>query len=490
LIQVSCTRYDSDISSPRIFRVTAQDFYDYDKCPHRVYLSRFGDPNEKLPQSEFLNLLFDSALTHEWEVIKGLDYETPTGDSLEDRAAATLKLMERGVERIYQGVLIQPSESGIPDLLEKVSGQSKLGDFFYKPVDIKAGSGYEHQEKGTLRSDYGMQLYHYGLLLQSIQGTFPHEAEILNKRKQRVLYSLTQFKAAYDETLPEVRALVAGTSSDEPALCSECSKCQWWGRCEKILVALDDVTLLADVGRSKKIVLNEVGVRSIRDISAFDFSKARLKGIGEKTVDAIKRGAASVLSNKIQVLSKPSIPNPRRKVYLDFEDDPTQELIYLCGLWIEPPIRGLNYHGLFCLNESGEAKIWSEFQGLCEALASEDFIVFHFSAYEKTKLNTLERKYGVADKAALDNFRGRMVDLLPLVKKSVVLPARGYGLKKIAPFVGLKYSAANAGGAQSIVWFQDYQNDPKKSDVIATLLQYNQEDCLAMKYVEEWLRSL
>ena len=29
------------------------------------------------------------------------------------------------------------------------------------------------------------------------------------------------------------------------------------------------------------------------------------------------------------------------------------------------------------------------------------------------------------------------------------LPARGYGLKKIARFVGLKYSAANAGGAQS-----------------------------------------
>ena len=43
-------------------RVTAQDFYDYDKCPHRVYLNRFGDPKEKLPQSDFLNLLFERAL--------------------------------------------------------------------------------------------------------------------------------------------------------------------------------------------------------------------------------------------------------------------------------------------------------------------------------------------------------------------------------------------------------------------------------------------
>src|SRR6266700_1117968 len=50
------------ICFPRMARVTAQDFYDYDKCPHRVYLNRFGDPKEKLPQSDFLNLLFERAL--------------------------------------------------------------------------------------------------------------------------------------------------------------------------------------------------------------------------------------------------------------------------------------------------------------------------------------------------------------------------------------------------------------------------------------------
>jgi predicted RecB family nuclease len=72
----------------------------------------------------------------------------------------------------------------------------------------------------------------------------------------------------------------------------------------------------------------------------------------------------------------------------------------------------------------------------------------------------------------------------------VVLPVRGYGLKKIAPFVGLKYSAANAGGAQSMVWFRQYQQNPKDTAVVSELLQYNREDCIAMKYVEEWLRNL
>lgn len=197
-----------------------------------------------------------------------------------------------------------------------------------------------------------------------------------------------------------------------------------------------------------------------------------------------------MISDKIQVIVKLTIPNPARKIYLDFEDDPTQDLIYLCGMWIEPPIRGLNYHGLLCKDEAGEARIWGELQDICDALKQEDFVVFHFSSYERTKLATLERKYGVRDKAALENFRGRMVDLHPIVKNSVVLPAQGYGLKKIAPFVGLKYSAANAGGAQSIVWFQQYQQDPKNTAVVSELLQYNREDCIAMKCVEEWLRNL
>jgi uncharacterized protein len=478
------------MDQPKPIRVRAQDFYDYHKCPHRVYLNRFGDPAQKLPQSEFLNLLFENGTAHEWEVVKGLEYETPAGESLEERAATTLKLMKRGVKLIYQGVLLQPAEVGIPDLLERVPGRSKFGKYFYKPVDIKSGSGFADQAKGSLRHEYGMQLYHYGRLLEKIQGKFPPRAEILNKRNERVPYPLKQFKAEYKKAEREIRALATGTKTDEPALCGDCGNCQWWGHCEKALVAADDVTLLADVGRSKKRVLNAAGVRSIHDLAKFDFSAKKLEGIGAKTAEVMKRNAACVLSNKIEIISKPTIPNPPRKIYLDFEDDPTQELIYLCGLWIEPPVRGLNYHGLFCMDQTGEAKIWDDIQDVCDALKQEDFVVFHFSPYEKTKLTTLERKYGVTDKAALENFRNRMIDLHPIVKNSVVLPARGYGLKKIAPFVGLKYSAANAGGAQSIVWFHKYQENPKDTEVVGKLLQYNREDCLAMKYVEEWLRNL
>lgn len=62
-----------------------------------------------------------------------------------------------------------------------------------------------------------------------------------------------------------------------------------------------------------------------------------------------------------------------------------------------------------------------------------------------------------------------------------------YGLKYVAPFAGHTYSAENAGGAQSIVWFHQYQRDPNRSDVLEKLLTYNKEDCVAMRTVEDWL---
>src|SRR5208337_2472115 len=206
------------MAQPKAARVRAQDFYDYHKCPHRVYLNRFGDPAEKLPESEFLNLLFENGTTHEWEVVKGLEYETPTGESMEERAATTLELMKRGAKLIYQGVLLQPTGVGIPDLLERVPGRSKFGRYFYKPVDIKSGSGFSDQAKGSLRHDYGMQLFHYGQWLKKIQGKFPPRDEILNKRNERVLYRLDQFKREYKSADRDIRALAAGTKTDEPAL--------------------------------------------------------------------------------------------------------------------------------------------------------------------------------------------------------------------------------------------------------------------------------
>ena len=78
----------------------------------------------------------------------------------------------------------------------------------------------------------------------------------------------------------------------------------------------------------------------------------------------------------------------------------------------------------------------------------------------------------------------------PRFKRSVVVPVPSYSIKQIGAFVGPKYSVEDPGGAQSIVWFEEFQRDRTKADVRDKLLTYNREDCLALKTVYEWLRVL
>ncbi|MGO9274220.1 MAG: TM0106 family RecB-like putative nuclease [Terriglobia bacterium] len=469
-------------------RVTAQDFYDYAKCPHRVYLNRFGKAPEKLPLSDFLNLLFERALLHEHQVIASLACQVPSGETLEERAASTIKLMEVGAERIYHGVLLQPEYSGIPDLLERVDGPaSRFGGYFYKPVDIKSGSGYENEEKGELRQDYGLQLFHYAALVEKVQGAFPPEGVILNKGGERVVYPLGDFRDLYARILPELRALVTGAKTDEPALSAYCLKCQWWGHCEPVLHEGQDVTLLPDVGRSKKAALNSAGIRSIAEIPGFDFSGVKVKGVGAKTIDSLLKSARAFLSGKIEVLNRPALPNPPVKIYLDFEDDPLQELIYLCGILTEPAVNGGDYRGLFGIDEAGEARLWLDLQQFCAGIAHQDYAVFHYSQYERTKIKALETKYGVSEREALELFKSRMIDLHTVTRHSVVVPVSSYSIKQIWAFVGHQYSVEDPGGAQSIVWFEEFQHDPTKAEVLDKLLSYNREDCLALKSVYRWL---
>jgi hypothetical protein len=121
--------------------VTAQDFYDYEKCPHRVFLNHHGQPKERLPLSDFLNLLFERALVHEEDVVKDLPHNIPGGKTQE--AACTVAL-RAGVERIAT-VFSLP---GFVSLSAGGSGRSKF-ELLHKPVDMKSGSGYHDEGKDS-----------------------------------------------------------------------------------------------------------------------------------------------------------------------------------------------------------------------------------------------------------------------------------------------------------------------------------------------------
>ena len=81
-----------------------------------------------------------------------------------------------------------------------------------------------------------------------------------------------------------------------------------------------------------------------------------------------------------------------------------------------------------------------------------------------------------------------LVDLMPLLQKSVILPITSYSIKPIAKHLGFRWREEKAGGAQSLFWYAEYlQGD---HELKKKLVEYNEDDVIATKVVLDFLKSI
>src|SRR5690606_10496448 len=133
-----------------------------------------------------------------------------------------------------------------------------------------------------------------------------------------------------------------------------------------------------------------------------------------------------------------ALPEPSPgDVYFDFEGDP----LYSQGdeRW------GIDY--LFGLVEpDGAYRAWWAHSFAEERRALEDFLdyvaerrarfpdmhIYHYASYERTHLLSLAARHGVREDDVDDLLRNHvLVDLYPLVRKSVRIGSRSYSIKKL-----------------------------------------------------------
>lgn len=173
-----------------IIKVSPSLFFKYKKSPHWIWYDFFGDQSRKTELPELTKKLIEGGVIHEKEYIRGLGVSRVDEKLTEEEAEQeTLKLMQKGVKFIYQGVISYRKDNvlyiGRPDLLEKCNGHSRLGDFFYLPVEIKYSTRCE-------KSEYKMQLVFYAQILEKIQGFLPSRGYFINKNKTKIEQALTE----------------------------------------------------------------------------------------------------------------------------------------------------------------------------------------------------------------------------------------------------------------------------------------------------------
>ena len=91
---------------------------------------------------------------------------------------------------------------GVADLLERVPGASKLGDFHYEVIEIKRAS------RG--KPSYRMQVAYHSDLLAEVQGVPPARGHLILSDGRRESFDLAPLMARYRNVLSYLREIDAG----------------------------------------------------------------------------------------------------------------------------------------------------------------------------------------------------------------------------------------------------------------------------------------
>jgi uncharacterized protein len=488
--------------------ISATQIYDYVQCPHRVFLDAFGDRALRDEPNAFVQLLWEQGIEHEENIVSSLSITADMSQVAKvDRELETLAAMHRREPLIYSGRLTSGDLVGEPDLLQ-------LRGSGYIPGDIKSGSGFEGDEsEGRLKKHYAVQLGHYVQILDQIgMGDGSREAFVIDRQGNRVPYVLMEPQGVrntqtwweyYQQSLSEVRAIIQQTQSTMGALSAVCKLCHWYSHCKQELVAKDDLTLIAELGRTKRDVMLHA-ISSVRAFAGCDPSSFIQ---GKKTIFAgIGPDVLLKFHARAQLLSTPGatpylkepvlLPVARNEVYFDIEADPMSDVVYLHGfverLHGQPATARFIPFFAEGSEPAQEEAVFSQAWGYLQSKV-QDSTIYYYSKYERTAYKKLAEKYSnvcsVADVEDLFALPA-MIDLyFDVVKKSTEWPVYDQSIKTLAQHLGFRWRDTHPSGAASIEWYHRWIESGDQA-IKQRILNYNEDDCLATGVVVDGIREL
>lgn len=475
----------------------------------------WGPQDEKIKETNpFVQLLWDRGVSHEERVVAGLgDYLDLSKLGIDNCFEATIRAMRDGVKLIYQGVLMHDNLRGIPDLIKR------MPDGTYMPIEIKSGMGTEGatdddgEEGGKPKKHYAVQLALYVDLLERLGFEHTNRGQIIDGHLNKVIYNLDQPLGVrdkttvwqyYQQTKGNVELLLENKNQNKPAYSGKCKLCPWYNSCKKWVKESNDPTGLFYVGASMRDSLEEhLHIDKIEDILKIDVAavlarkkkeKSFLPGVAEKTLGKLMDRAKVLIETKKPVIyGELSFPEVNYELFFDIEDDPTQEFVYLHGVY-ERTSGGERFLDFTAKDNTSEAEkvAWQNFWTYIRSLPKNDFAVYYYSHHEKTTYRKMQKQYPeIISEDELESFfsNPNVIDLYSIVFKQTDWPLPSYSIKELAVYLGFKWRDETPSGALSIQWFNDYL-ESRDEKILTRILEYNEDDCKATMVLKDGLVSL
>jgi predicted RecB family nuclease len=489
-------------------QITGSMLYSLHKCPHSVHLEQHGPKEAKQPVSDFVAMLWEDGVNHEAQTLAALGV-TANFKSLPvaERIAATQKAMDDGADLIYGGRIADPASGlmGEPDLLKRF-GQR------YRAVDIKAGKALETDEPGSFRADYAAQL---GLYIEILDNTGRGDGQkigyIIDGDKAEVEYDFNLQKGKRKPTTwweyylsqkAMTVELVKPNAASRPALTADCKLCAWKDHCKTQLVADNDLSLIAELGRTKRDVMAAT-FPTVRDLAQADVAKhihggrTDFAGVGPDTLRKLQV-RAKLLDSKGKPFAKAPIalPQASKEVMFDIEADPLRDLVYLHG-FLEQDSKNPTAKK-FCPVLAEGTDLYAEARAFAAAWQylsdrAQDSVIYYYSPYERVAYLKLAAKHPqvCSTQEVADLFeRPNVIDLYQeVIKPSTEWPAYDQSIKTLAVYLGFQWRDSNPSGAASIEWFNQWVLTGD-AGIKQRILDYNEDDCIATAVVLAGVKSL
>ena len=470
----------------------------------------FADPTKRDKATPFVQLLWERGAAHENEVVAGLtgsfvDLSRYHGDEKERQ---TLAAMDRGDQLIYSGRMRHDDLLGEPDLLRNDSAGG------YVAGDIKSGAGEEgasDESEGRPKKHYAVQLALYTDVLERLGRSAGRRAFVWDIHGQEVLYDFAADGEAakamplwdyYQQCLAEARAIISNTKQTSPAYASGiCKNCLWYTACVETLEATNDLTLIPELGRSKREAMIE-RVQSIPELAQADVTsfltgkKTVFQGIGPGTLEKFHARAQLLTSGGGPYLREPvALPSAQHELFFDIEVDPMRDICYLHG-FVERHA-GDNaterFVSFFAEDPTQDAEARAFEDAVHYIQAAQSCVIYYYSKYERTIYRKLRKRYPhVCTEPEIEAIfdPARTIDLyFDVVVKATEWPTRDFSIKTIAKYLSFDWHDPHPSGAASIEWFDRWikHRDPS---VRQQILVYNEDDCRATRVLVDAIRRL
>ncbi|GAB7068952.1 TM0106 family RecB-like putative nuclease [Mycobacterium hodleri] len=284
-----------------------------------------------------------------------------------------------------------------------------------------------------------------------------------------------------------------------------CFRCP---ECSVEVRAHDDLLLVAGMRVSQRARLIDAGVTTLHDLAELD---APVPELSARTTTALAAQARLQVADRVdgkppyEVLdAQPLMVLPdanKGDLFFDFEGDP---------LWtLDGREWGLEYLWGVLTSADEFTPYWahdrpSERQALVDFLAMvrkrlkkyPGMHVYHYAAYEKSTLLRLAGRYGTGENDVDELLRnGVLVDLYPLVRKSIRVGTESYGIKYLEPlYMGNELRSGEVTTAtDSITQYARYcalRDEGSHDDaqiVLKEIEDYNRYDCRSTRRLRDWL---